>query len=299
MRFRRSELLLIFYFVYMATAAFVIRVPAGMRGFIVTLNLALAGWSCLFAWAHAGRGFHWLDRVRDWWPLAALLVGLRETSWLSMVRTPGEVELKFMQWDRSVLANNGLKGLLDAGAPWVPATLEVAYLLALALPVVMVSLFYFTGERERLDDAWSIVLLAVLSAFAIWPWLPMESPRLVFPGELLPPETWARRINLAVVGYAGGRTGAFPSARVALAFAVPLALLRLLKGGLAVGLAGVGLAVLVAVAAVYGRYHYAADVVGGIAVACVAGIAGLILTRTAKSLRREGRGLFRRREEMF
>ncbi|MGD0578422.1 MAG: phosphatase PAP2 family protein [Bryobacteraceae bacterium] len=292
MRFRRSELLLDFFFLYMAAAAFAIGVPPGTRSLIVTLNVALAGWSCLFAWAHPGRGFHLLDRVRDWWPLAGLLVALRETSWLSLVRTPGEVESTLIQWDRAVLADSGLKLLLDAGTPVVPGALELAYLLAAVLPVVMVALFYAAGERDRLDDAWSIVLLAVLSVFAIWPWMPMEPPRLVFPGELLPPQAWPRQLTLAVVNYAGGRTGAFPSARVALAFAVPFALLRLLKGRLAVGLAGLALAFVVALAAVYCRYHYAADVVAGFVVACVAGIAGLVLTRAVKSP-------WEGREEMF
>ena len=299
MRFRKSELLLIAFFVYTAAVAFAIRVPTGMRGFVVTLNLALVGWSFLFAWAHPGRGFYWLDRVRDWWPLVALLVALRETSWLSLVRTPGRPELTLMRWDRWVLIDSGLQGLLDAGALVVPAMLEVAYLLALALPAVMVGLFYITRQRERIDDAWSIVLIAVLSTFAIWPWMPIESPRLVFPGQLLPPETWPRRIVLALADYAGGRGGAFPSARVALAFAISFAMLRLLKERLAAGLAGVGLSILVALAAVYGRYHYAADVAGGIAAACVAGAAGLLLTNTANESRRADRSFFRRREEMF
>jgi len=148
------------------------------------------------------------------------------------------------------------------------------------LPVAMVALFYAAGERGRLDDAWTIVLLAALSAFAIWPWMPLEPPRLVFPGSLLPPETWPRRLTLALVNYTGGRAGTFPSARVAVAFAVPFALLRLPKGRLALGLAGLALAFAVALAALYCRYHYAADVVAGFALAVVAGIAGLVLTRS-------------------
>lgn len=292
MRFRRSELLIDFFFLYMAAAAFAIGAPAGPQWLILPLNLALAGWSCLFAWAHPGRGFHLLDRVRDWWPLAALLVALRETSWLSLVRTPGEVETTLLQWDRVVLLDSGLKGLLDAGAPLVPGALELVYLLAAVLPAVMVLLFYAAGERDRLDDAWSAVLLAVLSVFAIWPWMPMEPPRLVFPGQLLPPETWLRRVTLDLVNYAGGRASAFPSARVAVAFAVPFALLRLRKRWRAAGLAGLALAFAVALAAVYGRYHYAADVAAGFVAAAVAGVAGFILTRSSRASRNG-------REEMF
>ena len=254
--------------------------PLATRLLIVTLNVALAGWSCLFAWAHRGRGFRLLDRVRDWWPLAALLVALRETTWLSLVRTPGEVETTLLQWDRLTLIDSGLKRLLDTGAPVVPGALELAYLLAAVLPVAMVALFYAAGERRRLDDAWSIVLLAALSAFAIWPWMPLQPPRLVFPGQLLPPETLLRRLTLAFVNYTDGRAGAFPSARVTMAFAVPFALLRLLRGKLAVGLVGLALAFVVALAAVYCRYDYTADVVAGFALAAVAGIAGIVLTRT-------------------
>jgi membrane-associated phospholipid phosphatase len=280
MRFRRSELLLDFFFLYMAAAAFAIRVPAGTRLPLATLNVALVGWSFLFAWAHEGRGFRMLDRVRDWWPLAALLVALRETTWLSLVRTPGHLETTLLEWDRIALIDSGLKQLLDSGTPVVPGALELAYLLAAVLPVAMVALFYAAGERGRLDDAWCIVLLAALGAFAIWPWIPLQPPRLVFPGVLFPPETWPRRLTLALVNYAEGRAGVFPSARVAVAFAVPFALLRLLKARLAVGLAGLALAFVVALAALYGRYHYTADVVAGFALAGVAGIAGLVLTRT-------------------
>ena len=299
MRFRRSELLLDCFFLYIAAAAIAVHVPQGTCTLILTLNAALVGWSCLFAWAHPGRGFRLLDRVRDWWPLVALLVALRETSWLSPVRTPGEVESQLLRWDRSLLADSGLKTLIDAGAPVVPGLLELAYLLAVALPVVMVALFYAARQRERIDDAWSIVLLAVLSVFAISPWIPLETPRLVFPAELLPPDTGLRRLTLAVVNHTGGRAGTFPSARVALSFAVSFALLRLSKWRLPAGLVGLAFAFVVALAAVYGRYHYAADLVGGILVACIAGIAGIVLTRTKTSPGTTGKSIFRRREQML
>jgi membrane-associated phospholipid phosphatase len=292
MRFRRSELLLDFFFLYMIAAAFVIRAPARPQWLILPLNLALAGWSCLFAWAHLERGFQLLDRVRDWWPLVALLVGLQETTWLSVVRTPGEMETTLEQWDRAVLAGSGLKHLLDSGAPLAPGALELVYLLAALLPAAMVLLFYAAAERSRLDDAWSAVLLATLSVFAIWPWMPMEPPRLVFPSELMPPETWLRRVTLGLVNYAGGRAGSFPSARVAVAFAVPFTFLRLPKRWRAAGLAGIAFAIVVAVAAVYGRYHYTADVMAGLAVAAVTGIAHFLVTRP-------GRGGLRGREVMY
>ena len=69
MRFRRSELIFSAYFLYAMGVAAVRPIAPETRLLILTLNPALMGWFCLFAWAHRGRGFIVLDHVRDWYPV--------------------------------------------------------------------------------------------------------------------------------------------------------------------------------------------------------------------------------------
>ena len=279
MRFRRSELLLNVFFLYSAGAVFLFPGPFERRILVVTLNAALIAWSFLLAYAHRGRGFLFLDVVRDWWPAPLLLVAFEETAWLCVVNHPGKAELALGRWDHWALVGSGLKALLDAGTPVIPAGLELAYLLVLFSPLWMLLLMHARPGRERLDDAWTILLIATLSALVIRPWLSMEPPRSVFAGELLPPDTLFRHWNIFVLAHAEVRAGVFPSPHITMGVSSSLAVLLLRPGRKLAGWLLLAVSGLAGVGAVYGRYHYTADVVAAILVSAVAAGVGWVLTR--------------------
>jgi membrane-associated phospholipid phosphatase len=132
-------------------------------------------------------------------------------------------------------------------------------------------LVYAYGMQRRSDMLLTIYLLGLFLVYAQFPFWPSEPPRTVFAGQDLPRvHTIFRDFNLWLVGGYGIHTSVFPSAHVSGVFAAALAMTYLLPGRRV--LIGVywTYACFVAIATVYGRYHYAVDAAAGIAVAALA-----------------------------
>jgi membrane-associated phospholipid phosphatase len=108
-------------------------------------------------------------------------------------------------------------------------------------------------------------------SYAQFPFWPSEPPRVMYPGWDLPSFlTPLRRLNLFLVGNYGIHISVFPSAHVSGAVAGALMFRRILPRRHWVGDILMTVAVLIAVATVYGRYHYIVDAVSGAAVGVVA-----------------------------
>jgi len=145
------------------------------------------------------------------------------------------------------------------------------------------AMLYVYRKRERIDRFLMVFLIGILTAYALFPCFPSEPPRRAFPGELFPSfDTLFRRANSALLGGYGIHTSVFPSAHVAGAFAGAFAMLRLLPERRWVGWALLVLAVLIATATVYGRYHYAVDAVAGFAISVGAYFVGLAVDPRAE-----------------
>ena len=78
-----------------------------------------------------------------------------------------------------------------------------------------------------------------------------------------------RELNLWLVGDFGIHSSVFPSAHVSSVFSAAWALFAFLPERKRYGWGMLIYAVSVAVATVYGRYHYAADAAAGMALSCV------------------------------
>lgn len=108
---------------------------------------------------------------------------------------------------------------------------------------------------------------------------------MLFPTADLPHVTTVlRQLNLYIVGGYGIHSSVFPSAHVSSAFSAAWGLLRTIPEKRWIGWCVFAYAVAVSIATVYGRYHYAADVVAGFAVSLVA-IPAAGLTDSARSKR--------------
>jgi membrane-associated phospholipid phosphatase len=111
----------------------------------------------------------------------------------------------------------------------------------------------------------------VLLCYAQFPFWPSEPPRTVFPREDFPAySTIFRRFNWQLLAGYGIHTSVFPSAHVAGAFAAAFGMRRALPEHAWVGRFLLAMAVLIATATVYGRYHYLADAVAGLLMAWLA-----------------------------
>ncbi len=88
-----------------------------------------------------------------------------------------------------------------------------------------------------------------------------------------------RRLNLAIVGGYGIHSSVFPSAHVSSAFSAAWGLLLFFKEKRWTGWAMLVYAASVAVATVYGRYHYAVDAVAGFAISMPALLLAVALSK--------------------
>jgi PAP2 superfamily len=123
---------------------------------------------------------------------------------------------------------------------------------------------YIYGHRDAIDRFMLIFAAGVLLCYAQFPFWPSEPPRVVFFGEDFPLyDTIFRRLNWWMLRNCGIHTSVFPSAHVAGAFSAAIGMWCVMPRPKWVSRFLLTMAVLIAVATVYGRYHYGADAAAG------------------------------------
>jgi membrane-associated phospholipid phosphatase len=267
---RASEWVLIGYFTYTTVLALVLPLRPPIPTITLVMNgLVFAGFA-LLVFAYELRRSEFFSIVRDWFPFPLMLLAYREMGWFARPHYTFELERRWIVWDR-LLLRSGLSRLIEAAGPVLPALLEISYSLVYTLGPFSVAMLYVYRRRERVDRFSFVFFLGVLLAYAQFPFWPSEPPRTVFPGEDFPGyESVFRAFNWWMLGGYGIHTSVFPSAHVSGAFSAAFGTLRTLPEHKWVGRFLLGMAVMIATATVYGRYHYAADAFAGFGVALAA-----------------------------
>lgn len=243
----------------------------------------LAGMGVVFGavrWlARRHPGAFW-NQFRVYLTLAAVLCSYRAMDWFAPTVPVLRWEPQWQSWDRALFTEFGFGRAIEIAGPLLPGVLEITYALVYGLPVFCVLALTLRGRSGRLDAFLTVYLLGLYLSYLQFPFWPSRPPWQVFPTELMPAyDSVFRQFNAWVLGGAGIHTSVFPSAHVSGSVAAAMAMWRLcrdsrgLKWGIAV------YALLVTLATVYGRYHYAVDAVAGVAVGVAAGCAGAWLIR--------------------
>jgi membrane-associated phospholipid phosphatase len=253
-RLRSSEWLLVAYFAYVAlVSAFFI---SPWRSWVVAAAVILIV-------LRLARSESWF---RDLAPLLLMLIGFHEMDWFTPVIRDRHLEQSWIVWDRSLLDQHGLRAMIERAGLLLPVFFELCYLLVYAVGFVAVWALLAHGRRDRLNKFWLIYLAGTLGAYALFPYFPSEPPRIVFAGADIPSiVTVLRRFNLWILGNFSIHSSVFPSAHVSSAFSAAWGLLATLPERRWIGWAMALYGVCVAIATVYGRYHYAVDVLAGAA----------------------------------
>lgn len=274
---RRSEWVLMVYLVYTGVLSLVLPVHAPIPAITVALNAIVITGFFLLAYAYSFRKPEALGIMRDWYPVPLMLLCYRQMGWFAPEEHTYALEQSWQLWDKTLLNNLGMRAAIESLGPLVPSILEVSYLLVYTIPSFGLAMLYAYHRRERADRFLYQFLLGILIAYALFPCFPSEPPRTVFVGEDLPSYlTVFRRLNLWLLGGYGIHTSVFPSAHVSGAFSGAFGMIRLLPEHPWVGRFLLVLAILIATATVYGRYHYGADALAGFVVSLAAlGIASL------------------------
>lgn len=221
--------------------------------------------------------FAWLmDCIRDWIPMGLTLVAFRSMELFIPSQFSHPYERLWVGWDHVLLGNWGLRSAIESLGSLIPGYLELCYLLVYGVGTYCLLILYLTNNRRRIDSFYAIYLAGTLGAYALFPYFPSQPPRILFP-QIDPPtvDTIVRHWNLWILRNGTIHSSVFPSAHVSSAFAAAWAMLVLMPHRKRYGWGLVIYAVSVALATIYGRYHYAADAAAGIAISVVA--AGLFL----------------------
>jgi membrane-associated phospholipid phosphatase len=200
-------------------------------------------------------------------------------------RFDDHLERVWVQLDYHLLLGWHLQGAIEALGKLVPIYLELCYLFVYGVAAYCVIALYVRHKRDFIDRFFTIYLTGTLLAYALLPYFPSEPPRIAFPAACAPHVTsWVRSLNLAILHAATIHTGVFPSAHVSSVFSAAWAMFLLLPRRKAIGGVLVFYGLSVAVATIYGRYHYMADVAAGFGVSLTAAAVSLVL-RTRRDVR--------------
>jgi membrane-associated phospholipid phosphatase len=274
---RLSEWVLGAYFTYVTALAVALPVEPGVRVRMLLVNgLLLCGYAALLQ--PRFRESQAAEHLRNWIPLALMLVAYREVGWLAPATHDHRLELSWIVWDRMALREWRLRDAIESTGVVLPTILETCYLLVYALPAFSMTMLYVFRKSRRADSLLVIYLLGLFLSYVQFPFWPSEPPRVVFPGEDAPAvETAIRQFNQWILGGYGIHTSVFPSAHVSGAFGAAFGLKYALGERPWVYRGVFVYATLVAIATVYGRYHYAVDAVAGVVVGTVAAALGRAL----------------------
>ncbi len=272
------------YFIYTAILSLILALRWPVPLVTVLLNLTILTGYALLIYADSFRHGEFLGVIRDWFPFPLILLAYREMGWFAQPHHSFKLEMQWIVWDRAVLNVWGLRSAIEALGPLLPALLEISYSLVYTLAPFSLAMLFAYRRRDRVDLFLFIFALGVLLSYAQFPFWPSEPPRTVFPNTDLPSyDTIFRRFNRWLLGGYGIHTSVFPSAHVSGAFAAAFGMMRALPEKPWVGRFLLVMAVLIATATVYGRYHYLADALAGLAVALAALGISVIRSSAARS----------------
>jgi hypothetical protein len=202
-----------------------------------------------------------LALARDLMPVAYILACYHLSGALCFEPQP-VIETRFATFDARVQRLFGMPGSIARAPRLVAEYLEASYFACyLAIPAGYAAIVA-AGSDGDIDRYWSLVLLSVLSCYAMLPWIRTRAPwSLEAPGPMDRRPVLLRDLNRFCLRYASIQVNTFPSGHTAAALAAALAVTAVWP---AAGALFLIVAVSVAVATVVGRYHYAGDTVAAV-----------------------------------
>jgi membrane-associated phospholipid phosphatase len=247
---------------------------------ILAISAAVTSAILLLAWLDSRSRHAGFSIARDWVSLGLVLAAYRSLDLFSPSSYTCSLERSWIVWDHFILDRWGLRRAIESYGPALPAYLEFCYLLTSGAGVYGLLVLYGRRKRSVAGEFLFIYILGTLLAYAMIPWFPSEPPRVVFPlidgPQVL---TAIRRYNLDVLAHAGIHAGVFPSAHVSSTFSAAWGMFAVLPERKLFGWIFLLYAASVAVATVYGRYHFAVDAVAGIAVSVAAAVIAAYLRK--------------------
>jgi membrane-associated phospholipid phosphatase len=270
---RKSEWICVAFFCYIVCLWPFFRDRPHLRFQPLWIALAVFMFLLLLARLETGKGAKIINHFRDWLPTALTLTAFQEMELFLPKRFPHHYEAIWIKQDFTLLQSWHLQKLIESLGAIIPFYLEFCYLLVYGFPFYCIGILYSRGLRRFVDTFFVIYLAGTLGTYALFPFFPSHPPRLLYPNVALPHyASWVRSFNLFILSKATIHVGVFPSAHVSSAFSAAWAMFMIQPRRKILGWTLTLYAVSVSLATIYGRYHYAADVLAGIGVSIVIGL---------------------------
>jgi membrane-associated phospholipid phosphatase len=268
---RLSERLFVCYFAYVAILSGFVHDRPQLHAQPFLYLLASSAFFLILSRLQQGRLAKPLAILRDWLPIAFLVIAFREMELFVPRKYTLVLETGWIKLDQIVLHDWGWRAAIESFGTPLPFYLELCYLLVYGLAAFSLAWIVVRDDHRAVDYFWAVYLSGTLAAYALFPYFPSLPPRYAF--VLVEPPTvtsWARTLNLEVLRGATIHAGVFPSAHVSSAFSAVWALYFLFPHRPWLVWLMLLYAFSVSLATVYGRYHYIADVLAGFAVSLIA-----------------------------
>ncbi|NIP79549.1 MAG: hypothetical protein GWM90_10155 [Gemmatimonadetes bacterium] len=211
------------------------------------------------------RGRTWTAALADWYPLLLMPFLYWELPFLGATVWDGRFfDGIILGWEQALFGGQPSATLaLRWDSLVLSEILHLAYLAYFPLLFVVPAALFFEGRPDAFRRSVFALMIGFLAHYVVFLAFPVQGPRYLFPAPGGPPASGALYgITHTVLEAGSSRGAAFPSAHVAVAVIQTGNAIRFLPGAAPlVGLATLG----IAVGAVYGGFHYAADVLAGAA----------------------------------
>ena len=262
-------------------------------------NETVPAWGWLVAAHVAGVALvHWIVQQRDrprpsaglsllshFYPILLYLWFFAETGWLNRMFVRQYLDPLAVRWDQALFGCQPGIILIDK-MPWIGLSeaLYAAYFsYYLMIPGVGIALFL--RNRQQFFHYLSVLSFLFYACYLIYIFVPIIGPRVLYesvngyiaPAELqllVPSPVWPAgvqsgfffRLLRVIYGVFESPGSAIPSSHVAAALCTVHFSFRYLRP---IRFFHLGLAILLCLATVYGRFHYGVDALGGLAAAAV------------------------------
>ncbi len=222
--------------------------------------------------------------IRNFYPILLYLAFHREAEYLNQMCFKGYWDVHFLKLESHLFGMQpGLELMMQFPSRWVAELMFAAY-FSFYLMIGGVGLTLLWRDRRQFAHFVSVMSFVFYVCYTIYIFVPVVGPRVVgsglvnapIPQEVLPtintdiPESVQGALFFRLMGWIYGLTetagAAFPSSHVAVAFCTVYFSFLYLRS---IRYAHLIAAVLLCISTVYGRYHYAVDVLAGGVMAAV------------------------------
>jgi membrane-associated phospholipid phosphatase len=203
--------------------------------------------------------------IGDWLPLIVLPMLYLELPFTSVGPAGRYFDSVVQGWDQSLFGTEPARTLAGAlPSRLLSEVLHLAYILYYAIIYLPPLLLLCRPERSEGKRPFHATMFAmtvtVVISFALFSVFPVQGPRFEWAAPPGVPSGPIRSFALLILEHGSARGTAFPSSHVAIALAQALSSLRWRRS---MGVWVAMTTVLLAVGAVYGGFHYGADVLAG------------------------------------